>query len=184
MTILRSRNAEVYWWWLRRLFGLSEYHSSFFHIGRLLGFKRKRQARALFMRGMTHPYFSVGPSRQREALVWLPRRTGSPGISRRIHSLVKKALHRHRAGFEPQRASPFMKRAKASQILGEAARAWTAIRLFVLPFTLLVVLASSTSGDQEFCEIVTPCKPPTHQDWGRARATGNRFARDDKELGP
>ena len=40
-----------------------------------------------------------------------------------IHSLVKKTLHRHRAGFEPQRASSFMKRVKASQVLGEAARA-------------------------------------------------------------
>ena len=29
------------------------------------------------------------------------------------------------------------------------------IPLFVLPFTLLVVLASSTSGDHDFCEIVT-----------------------------
>jgi hypothetical protein len=29
--------------------------------------------------------------------------------------------------------------------------------LFVLPFTLLVVLASSTSGDQHFCETVTLC---------------------------
>jgi hypothetical protein len=33
------------------------------------------------------------------------------------------------------------------QILGEAARARTMIPLFVLPFTLLVVLASSDSGD-------------------------------------
>jgi len=29
------------------------------------------------------------------------------------------------------------------------------IPLFVLPFTLLVVMVSSTSGDQHFCEIVT-----------------------------
>jgi hypothetical protein len=58
------------------------------------------------------------------------------------------------------------------------------IPLFVLPITLLVVLASSTSGDQRFCEIVTLCKPPPHQDWGRARTAGSRFARDDKETGP
>ena len=58
------------------------------------------------------------------------------------------------------------------------------IPLFVLPFTLLVVLASSTSGDQHFCEIVTLCRPPPHQDWGRAKTAGNRFARDDKEPGP
>jgi hypothetical protein len=84
---------------------------------------RAFRGRALFVRGMMHPYFSVGPSRQREALVWLPRRAGSSGISWRIHSLVKKTLHRYRAGFEPQRASSFMKRVKASQILGEAVRA-------------------------------------------------------------
>ena len=36
---------------------------------------------------------------------------------------LEKTLHRHRAGFEPQRASSFMKRVKASQILGEAVRA-------------------------------------------------------------
>jgi hypothetical protein len=60
----------------------------------------------------------------------------------------------------------------------------TMIPLFVLPFILFLVLASSTSGDQHFCEIVTLCRPPNHQDWGRARTVGNRFARDDKELGP
>jgi hypothetical protein len=56
--------------------------------------------------------------------------------------------------------------------------------LFVLPKALLVVLASSTSGDQHFCETVTLCRPPPHQDWGQARTAGNRFARDDKEPGP
>jgi hypothetical protein len=56
--------------------------------------------------------------------------------------------------------------------------------LFVLPFTLLIVLTSSTSGDQHLFEIVKLYRQPSHQDWGRARATGNRFARDDKEPGP
>jgi hypothetical protein len=55
------------------------------------------------------------------------------------------------------------------------------IPLFVLPFTLLVVLTSSTSGDHLFHKTVTLCRPP-HQDWGRARTAGNRFARDNKEL--
>ena len=55
------------------------------------------------------------------------------------------------------------------------------IPLFVLPFTLLVVLASSTSGDQHFYEIVTLCRKLTNQDWGRARTAGNRFAHDDIE---
>jgi hypothetical protein len=58
------------------------------------------------------------------------------------------------------------------------------IRLFVLPCTLLVVLASSTSGGHHFCEIVTLCRPLPHQDWGRARTAGNRLTRDDKEPGP
>ena len=58
------------------------------------------------------------------------------------------------------------------------------VPLFVLPFTLLLVLASSASGDRHFYEIVTLCGKPPHQDWGRARTAGNRFARDDKEPGP
>ena len=58
------------------------------------------------------------------------------------------------------------------------------IPLFVLPFTLLLVLASSTSGDQHFREIVALYRPPAHHDWGRARTAGNRLARDDKEPGP
>ena len=58
------------------------------------------------------------------------------------------------------------------------------IPLFVLPFTLLVVLASFTSGDRHLYEIVTLCGPPPHQYWGRARTAGNRFARDDKKPGP
>jgi hypothetical protein len=56
--------------------------------------------------------------------------------------------------------------------------------LFVLPFTPLVVLASSTSGDQHFFEIVKLFRPQLYQDWGRARTAGNRLARDDKEPGP
>jgi hypothetical protein len=58
------------------------------------------------------------------------------------------------------------------------------IPLFVLHLTLLVVLASSTSGDHHFCEIVKLLRPPPHQDWGRVRTACNRFARDDKEPGP
>ena len=49
--------------------------------------------------------------------------------------------------------------------------------------TLLVVLASSTSGNR-LLGIVSLCRPPPHRDRGRARAAGNRFARDDKESGP
>jgi hypothetical protein len=57
------------------------------------------------------------------------------------------------------------------------------IPLFVLPFALLLVLASSISGDEHFCKLLD-CRPQTHQDSGRARTAGNRFARDDIEPGP
>jgi hypothetical protein len=56
--------------------------------------------------------------------------------------------------------------------------------LFVLLFVLLVVLSSSTSGDQHLCAFFTLCRPPPLQDWGRAEAVGNRFAHYDKKLGP
>ena len=48
----------------------------------------------------------------------LPRRAGSFGISWCTLSLVKTTLHRHRAGFEPQRASSYGKRVKAPHLLG------------------------------------------------------------------
>jgi hypothetical protein len=48
---------------------------------------------------------------------------------------------------------------------------------------MLVVLASSTSNDKHLFEIVALRKPPSHQDWGRGKAAGSRFARDVKELG-
>ena len=119
-----------------------------------------------FVRGMMHFIFS-GPIELPSGgkKLGLAQRAGSSGISWRILSLVKKTLHRHRAGFESQRASPFMKWVKAPQILGEAVRACTMAPLFVLPFTLLEVLASSSSGDQHFCEIVTLCRPTPHQKW-------------------
>jgi hypothetical protein len=56
-------------------------------------------------------------------------------------------------GLEPQRASPFKKWVKAPPGYSEKPpdQAGTMIHLFVLPFTLMVVLAhlatSSTSGD-------------------------------------
>jgi hypothetical protein len=58
------------------------------------------------------------------------------------------------------------------------------IPLFVLPFTLLVVLACSSIGGDRHLWNRSLCRPPPHQDWGRAGAAGNRFARDDKEPGP
>jgi hypothetical protein len=94
----------------------------------------------------------------------LSRRADSLGISWNTLSLVKRTIHRHREGFEPQREWSVMKWLKAPKILGEASRARKMPLLFALPFTLLVVLASSTSGGQRFCEIVTLCRPPPHQD--------------------
>jgi hypothetical protein len=64
--------------------------------------------------------------------------------------LVKKTLHRHRVGFKPQRASSYRKWVKAPKKLGEAARARTMTPFFMLPCTLLVVLASSTESDNIF----------------------------------
>ena len=58
------------------------------------------------------------------------------------------------------------------------------ITLFVLLFALLVVLSSPTSDDQPFCVILALCRPPPHQDWGRAGTAGDRFARDVKEPAP
>jgi hypothetical protein len=114
--------------------------------------------RALFVRGDMHPFFSVGPPRQREVLV-----SCLDGL---INCLLKKTLKRHRAGFEPQRASPFMKRIKAPLLLGGNVRARTTAPLFVQPSILLEVLASSTSGDQPFSKSLYCKDQPPHQDWG------------------
>jgi len=89
--------------------------------------------RALLVREMMYPYFSVGPSRQRRDTCVLSRRAGSSGISWQTFSFVKETLHRHRAGFESQRATPFMKKVKASQVLGKAVRAWTMIPILCYP---------------------------------------------------
>jgi hypothetical protein len=57
------------------------------------------------------------------------------------------ALYRHRAGFKPQRVSSFGKWVKAPEKLREVSQARAMIPFFVLPCTLLVMLASSTSGE-------------------------------------
>jgi hypothetical protein len=58
------------------------------------------------------------------------------------------------------------------------------IPLFVLPITLLLMVASSTRSDKHFFVIATLYRPPPHQDWGRVGTTGNCFARDDRKLLP
>ena len=83
------------------------------------------------------------------------RRAGSSGISWRTLSLVKKTLYRHRAGFEPKRASSFRKWVKNPPNTRRSHPSLSIDPSLVLPFILLVVLASSTSGDQQFCEIIT-----------------------------
>ena len=76
-----------------------------------------------FRAGVDVSNFTVGPSRQRGGIPFLSRRVCSSGISWCIFSVVKMALHRHRAGFESQCASPFRKRVNALKVPGEAARA-------------------------------------------------------------
>ena len=101
-----------------------------------------------FLRGMVQPYFSVGSLSSPSGGVkigWLAQWAGSFGISWHIPSLVKKTLHCCRAGFEPQRISPFRKRVKAHQVLGGAVRARTTIPHFVLPLTLLGPVATGLS---------------------------------------
>jgi hypothetical protein len=51
------------------------------------------------------------------------------------------------------------------------------------PFTLLVVLANFTSGDQHLCVFVT-VQTTTPSELGRAGTADDRFARDDNELEP
>jgi hypothetical protein len=53
------------------------------------------------------------------------------------------------AGFEPQIASSFMKKVKASPNTQISRPSSNGDSSLVLPFKLLVVLASSTSGDQQ-----------------------------------
>ena len=50
--------------------------------------------------------------------------------------------------------------------------------------TLYTVGGVGELYQRHFCEIVTLCRPPPHQDLGRARTAGSRLARDDKEPGP
>jgi hypothetical protein len=75
---------------------------------------REFHGRALFVWGMAHSYFSVGPQRQRTTHMWLP-----PGG---LALLEFYGASFPRPSFELQCASPFMMRVKA-QIFGEAARA-------------------------------------------------------------
>ena len=77
----------------------------------------------VFRAGDDASMFFSGPAGAKGGTSVAPRRAGSSRISCRIHSMVKRTLHRHRAGFEPQRASPIMKWVKAPQIHGEAVRA-------------------------------------------------------------
>jgi hypothetical protein len=139
-----------------------------------------------FRAGNNAPIFFSGPigfPSGRGGLKWgLAQWACSSVILWGIVSLVKKSLHRHRPGFEPQCTSPFGKRAKAPKILGPSEPERQSLSL-CYPSNL-VVLASSTSGEKHLCVSVTLCRPPPHQDWGRAETAGSRFSRDDKVLGP
>jgi len=60
------------------------------------------------------------------------------------------------------------------------------IPFFVLPFTLLVMLASSIGGDRLLWNYfaVQTTAPSKLENMIRVRAAGNRFACHDKEPGP
>jgi hypothetical protein len=50
--------------------------------------------------------------------------------------------------------------------------------------SLAVALRRALPHWRMFLPLATElCRPPPHQDWGRARTAGNRFARDGKEPG-
>jgi hypothetical protein len=76
-----------------------------------------------FLAGGDAPMLLSGPVEAEEGTSFLLRRAGSSEISWRILYSVKKTLHRHRAGFEPQRASSFRSRVKVPKIIGKAVRA-------------------------------------------------------------
>jgi hypothetical protein len=132
-----------------------------------------------FLSGGDAFIFSVSPLRQRRSTRVLSRRASSSKMSWRILSLVKKTLHRHRAGFETQRASSFRKWVKApkkSEKPSEPERSF--LSLFYSTF-------HSATGVGELywrrSVIVTLCRPAPHQDCGRAGTVGSSFDRDDKE---
>jgi hypothetical protein len=139
------------------------------------------RGRALFAQGIMHPYFSVGPSRQRQGTRVLSRRASLSGISSRILPLVKQTLLRHRAGFEAQRASSVRKWVKAPQA---TRRSFPSLN----DDPSLCATHYAAGGDSKLYQrrsvIATLRRPPPHQDLGRVGKAGSRFARDDKELGP
>jgi hypothetical protein len=126
--------------------------------------------RALFVRGGDASIFFSGPAEAEEGTSVLSRWAGSSGISWRILTLVKKTQHRYRAGFEPQRASPFMKRVierrKPPPNPPDARRSRPSLNddpsLCATHYTVCG-LVSSTSGNQNLWEVVTLYRPPPHQ---------------------
>jgi hypothetical protein len=87
--------------------------------------------------------FFSGPVEAEGGTSFLSRRTGFSGILWRMVSLTKSNLNRYNAWNEPQRASSFRKKVKAHQNLGETPGHERRFSLFVLLFTLFVVLAGS-----------------------------------------
>jgi|AntAceMinimDraft_5_1070358.scaffolds.fasta_scaffold148946_1 hypothetical protein len=94
-------------------------------------------------------------------------------------SLVKKTPYRHRAGFEPKRASPFRKWVSPPNTRRSRPD------LNDDPSLCATLYTDGGVGElyQRRSLIVTLPRLAPHQDWGRARTAGNRFARNDKELG-
>ena len=114
---------------------------------------------------------------------FLAQWAGSFGISWCILSLVKKPLHCRRAGFEPQRIVVHEE--------GESPTNTRRSRPSQNDDPSLCATRYTFGGVGElhrrrlpFNGIASLCKPPPHQDRGRARAAGNRLARDGKVPGP
>jgi hypothetical protein len=109
-----------------------------------------------------------------------PRRAGSSGICNLLlwctPSLVKIALRRQSAGFEPQRAMSFGKN-------NESPQSTRRNRPSLNGDPTLCATFSTACGVGELPYYRSRCRPPLHQNWGRAGATCSRFARDGNEPG-
>jgi hypothetical protein len=137
---------------------------------------------ACAFRGINASIIFSGPIEAEErGTCFLSRRAGSSGLSWRILSLVKRTPNRHRAGFEPQHASSLRQ-------VGESPPKTRRSRPSLNDDPSLCATTYTFGGvgdlNQRRSVIATLRRPPPHQDWGRAGTAGNRFARDDIELGP
>jgi hypothetical protein len=128
--------------------------------------------------------FFSGPVEAEGGTGLLPRWAGTSGISWQILSLVKKTLHRNCAGFEPQRASPIIKRAKVPSNTRRSLLSPKGDPSLCAILDTIGGVGALYQWRSKICQIVKLSRPPPRQDLGRARTADSRFARNDKELGP